>query len=388
MLESTYLMDRKSGKPKKKLKYYSSFAILFFYVLLLLIFSSFILDNQILKRSNLLLKGELSHLFELPTLKPIIKIPVSRKIRNITAFAKMYGYVKYFYPGDEVSSIDMKRFAIYGCQKVENAKNDLELIHILNELFSPIAPSSILYLNFEKASFSQQRIVPPDTFGCQVVSWQYSGLGPSSLVSKSPIYYSRRLNTEECHEICFEEISRQLPVDKLRSKKVRLKTTIKIEPTSTGKCRVFLEVINLKGHPSYITLNLNHSKLDSNWLPIEMIGVVDSTAKSVSCRVQLNGGGKMTLKQLTLAVFENGNWGPGTELLWPKDNKPVISPSMWEVKSNSTDYKIKIDSILGDKRLSIEAPLHIMLPSLFKSKSSIGDYFRAKLSDSINCILP
>jgi hypothetical protein len=33
---------------------------------------------------------------------------------NLNAFAKAYGYVKYFHPSDEASGTDWNRFAIYG----------------------------------------------------------------------------------------------------------------------------------------------------------------------------------------------------------------------------------------------------------------------------------
>ena len=58
-----------------------------------------------------------------------------REIQNLKAFAKMYGYVRFFYPGDEAQEIDWDQFAIYGCDHVLNAENDVELIRILHELF-------------------------------------------------------------------------------------------------------------------------------------------------------------------------------------------------------------------------------------------------------------
>jgi len=64
-----------------------------------------------------------------------------QKMKNLVAFTKLYGYIKYFHPSDEAYEVDWNKFAIYGVQKVENAKNSDELIDILNDLFLPIAPS-------------------------------------------------------------------------------------------------------------------------------------------------------------------------------------------------------------------------------------------------------
>ena len=64
-----------------------------------------------------------------------------QRIQNLRAFAKLYGYVRYFHPSDEASRIDWDRFAIYGCRTVKNAKSTEELRSVLQGLFYPIAPT-------------------------------------------------------------------------------------------------------------------------------------------------------------------------------------------------------------------------------------------------------
>ena len=43
----------------------------------------------------------------------------SEKVDNLRTYAKAYGYVKYFHPGDEASQIDWAKFSIYGSAKIE-----------------------------------------------------------------------------------------------------------------------------------------------------------------------------------------------------------------------------------------------------------------------------
>ena len=38
----------------------------------------------------------------------------TQQLENITAFNRLYGYVKYFHPSDEAAAIDWDKFAIYG----------------------------------------------------------------------------------------------------------------------------------------------------------------------------------------------------------------------------------------------------------------------------------
>ncbi|MCX6320630.1 MAG: hypothetical protein NTX93_02345 [Bacteroidia bacterium] len=65
----------------------------------------------------------------------------SRKVENIHTFAKVYGYVRWYYPSDEASQLDWNKFAVLGVQKVETARNQKELNKIILELFKPIAPA-------------------------------------------------------------------------------------------------------------------------------------------------------------------------------------------------------------------------------------------------------
>src|SRR3990172_5344724 len=86
-----------------------------------------------------------------------------RKIENIRTFAKLYGYVRWFYPGDEAASNDWNRFAIYGIQRVENARNQKELKQILLEIFKPVAPALIIEEASYTGDFNIKNITPTDT---------------------------------------------------------------------------------------------------------------------------------------------------------------------------------------------------------------------------------
>jgi hypothetical protein len=62
------------------------------------------------------------------------------RINNIQSFAKPYGFVRWFYPGEEASKTDWDKFAVYGIRKVDNTQDENQLRQILLELFKPISP--------------------------------------------------------------------------------------------------------------------------------------------------------------------------------------------------------------------------------------------------------
>jgi hypothetical protein len=55
------------------------------------------------------------------------------------SFARKYGYIKYFYPGDETAAIDWDKFAYYGASYLGNSSSE-KLINNIESLFIPIAP--------------------------------------------------------------------------------------------------------------------------------------------------------------------------------------------------------------------------------------------------------
>ena len=105
------------------------------------------------------------------------------------AFARLYGYVRYFHPSDEAAAIDWKAFAVHGAGRVKAAQNPRALRDALDELFAPIAPTAQILLLGDKKRDSAA-LAPGDTSGLVVVAWQHLGHG----VNSSNVYRSARTN--------------------------------------------------------------------------------------------------------------------------------------------------------------------------------------------------
>src|SRR5260221_3457292 len=69
-----------------------------------------------------------------------------RSLRNVIAFTRLYGYVRYFHPSDEAASLDWDRFVINGIKEVEMETTQAELTARLQKLFKPIAPTVQIFL--------------------------------------------------------------------------------------------------------------------------------------------------------------------------------------------------------------------------------------------------
>ena len=156
-----------------------------------------------------------------------------RKVKNISTFTKLYGYVRWFHPSDEAQEIDWKKLAVYGVQKVENARNDAALRDSLLNLFRPIAPTLNIMLEDEKTP-QMVNYEPKHREKFKKTYWQHSGV---DLGRKPNIYKSRRINRPNHNENQQVELSYMGEVKEgWAGKKIRLS----FEAKSAGKIKVFL----------------------------------------------------------------------------------------------------------------------------------------------------
>ncbi|PKN75915.1 MAG: hypothetical protein CVU49_00665 [Candidatus Cloacimonetes bacterium HGW-Cloacimonetes-2] len=113
-------------------------------------------------------------------------ISENTRVRNLTAFTRLWGYVRHWYPSDEAQNFDWDRFAIYGAKEVSTARNDRELKVKLYDLFRPLVPQLQLYSN------NVPEPVPSDPVPGRVKAfWQYSGYENTGNPS---VYMSIRTN--------------------------------------------------------------------------------------------------------------------------------------------------------------------------------------------------
>ena len=89
-----------------------------------------------------------------------------RELTNLTAFTKLYGYVRFFHPSDQAAATDWETFAIDGVRKVTGAASNDELIARLQQIFQPVAP--LVQLNASRPA--------PVPTGPEIVRYYHHGV--------------------------------------------------------------------------------------------------------------------------------------------------------------------------------------------------------------------
>jgi len=121
--------------------------------------------------------------------------------QNLVAFARLYGYVRFFHPTDASGEADWRRLAVRGVAEVRDAETTEQLAERLDALFRPLAPS--LQLWSEGETVPQALPVPHRSEG--LVYWQYQGFPGSQITLFSPPYSKVRVQPEQSWRRRFSE---------------------------------------------------------------------------------------------------------------------------------------------------------------------------------------
>jgi C-terminal processing protease CtpA/Prc len=107
-------------------------------------------------------------------------------LSNLTAFTRLYGYVRFFHPSDQAARTDWETFAVQGIRAVEDAGTNAELIDRLRTIFAPVAPTVQVYRTGTPPLPAQAAAAP------EIMRYHHNGVGLPSGVVNNNIYSSVR----------------------------------------------------------------------------------------------------------------------------------------------------------------------------------------------------
>jgi hypothetical protein len=315
------------------------------------------------------------------------KIPDKVKVRNLTAFARLYGYVKHWYPADEAEEIDWNRFAVYGAGQVVSAPNDVELQKLLLGLFRPIVPDLQLYAK-RKPELKQADIVP----GRKKVFWQYKG-------------YNTTMNTD-----AYTSLRTNRPfkiINDPREQQSWAAVTPQIPPGTDpdSKYRVAFRIRQAEGdtltshfHIRYQDNSVEDSLRSSEW--IEKSFVLEAgTYPQESLWIGLWDFNALDLDDLRVDLWHGNDWQPAfasnfeSDLpgSWPANFNLNYSPSdgLW---GQNAEIEVKGDGNNNYLSLKKTGPDSLytrgFISKVFEEELPFGEMLDKRLVPGLNCLFP
>ncbi|MDR3719711.1 MAG: S41 family peptidase [Bryobacteraceae bacterium] len=108
-------------------------------------------------------------------------------LRNLTAFGRLYGIVRFFHPSDEAAAADWDRFAIEGVRKIEGASSPADLADALQSVFAPVAPTIRVFTGEDP----KPHAALSPTGSVEAIRCHNRGFGQAQ--GQGGIYFSRRV---------------------------------------------------------------------------------------------------------------------------------------------------------------------------------------------------
>jgi hypothetical protein len=312
-----------------------------------------------------------------------------RQIKNIKSFARLYGYVKYFYPGDEAAAVDWERFAVYGVRRVEKATDSGQLKQALEELFRPVAPALVIYKSDENRTFSTAAITPPDKNGMKVVTWQHKGVG----LAQNSIYKSARLYRYKKPVIpdSFGAAAHFIAAAPYRGKQIKLKAAMKVKQ---GKGQLWLRVDRPNRQMGFFYNMDDRPYTLPDWKYFEFEGMVAADAVNIFFGCFLSGRGQLWVDDFHLYSREKGSstWNP-VSFQNPgfEEDTEKKAPQHWHAGSKFYSFLVSGETpAAGSKSLEIKSLSKdaVMARGLFEQRAGFGEHIAKELGSGLSCLMP
>ncbi|MDF0716920.1 S41 family peptidase [Muricauda sp. 334s03] len=320
-----------------------------------------------------------------------------RKIKNLTTFSKLYGYVKYFHPSDEAHEMDWDKFAMYGAGKVVDCKTDDELVLTLKELFEPIAPTVRIYGEKDKQKDFDNAVLTPknDSGNYDLIYWQHKGLG-YGMANKRGIYKSVRVNRSEKIDVSAQmgNLINALDGKKYQNKKIKYSAWVKLSKDSEGTGHLWIREDKTDGGMGFFQNMMEEPILPKDgWQQYELSGEASSITDKIFFGFFLNGKGRMWVDDVKLSYEDNGEW-----IDIPFENSDFEEQgdedgvAKWKAVGKGYRFDMdKDDHVQGEQ--SLEVTYYGKFENttgdkLFDYDRNIGAVYKDELAPNIFCRIP
>ena len=311
-------------------------------------------------------------------------------VENLRAFAKLYGYVKYFHPSDAAAETHWDAFAVYGAQRVLDASGREELESVLEELFLPIAPTVQVYAAGEAPAPLIESNA--DTSGLMLVAWQHAGLG---IGTNSPAYNSVRLNRR--NRVATRSagpgiITQAMDATSYRGKEVKLSGFVRTQVSGAGnQAQLWLRVDRSDRQRGFFDNMSDRPIAGVEWEQYEIVGEIADDATRIVFGCFLVGEGIAWIDDVQLSVREpDGVWQPiEIENAGFEEVTELGTPVGWSTSRGGAEYVVETERPLeGARNLAIKKETQWFTGQLFEDRPQVGEAIEAEIGSGLVARVP
>lgn len=308
-----------------------------------------------------------------------------RSVENLMAFARLYGYSRYFYPSNETQRTDWQEFAMAGVESVENAQNPDDLLISLKNLFSPIAPLLTIHKGTKPSNILKTVEAPPVALKNLALVWKH--IGPSTDLESQ--YLKSEITNVYVPQREFEGAVIQIISAKpLLGKKIIFSSSVRTELVlPAGQAQLWMVIEGYDGKPMK-TITMDQSPIrTSDWKEFTIETDIPEDANTIRLGLILIGDGKAYFDDTKLHSIDDKNTNfinnPGFE----ESEKGKIFRG-WRLSQQSEKIKYTAQVIEGK---TVEGKKYLELASDVQSRINfpeIGQIYSDNLSGGLYFTMP
>jgi Peptidase family S41 len=300
---------------------------------------------------------------------------------ELRAFAKLYGYVRFFHPADTSAAADWERVAIEGARRVLEGSNRDELVVALREVFEPLAPTVLVFPEDQPPSPAEPPRDGP------VLAWQHVGFGFGDMRS---VYDSGRTGRARMvwgESMGWAPVTGSIDATPLRGKRLRLRGWARVGGKQPGeRAQLWLRVDRSESGSEFFDNMQDRPIVASEWTQATIeTPVLGPTAYKVLFGGIAYGTGTVwfddfsletaapAAKQWTAVTITNPGFEAGDQ------------PDGWSTNAPDFTYTVVANAHAGGAALEVSSSTTETSAALFSERPKPGETFTRSLGAGLAC---
>jgi C-terminal processing protease CtpA/Prc len=222
-----------------------------------------------------------------------------RGLENLTAFARLYGYVRWFHPSDEAAGADWDGLALAGAQAAEGAESPAALARALESFFQPVAPTLRVFPTGGPRPPVPEELAPPPGSAPKVTAWRNQGV---HLSEGESIYRNERVDNRSGgrRPDTFGTALQILDATPYRGRKIRLRAAVRAEVEGANQAQMWLRVDRPNRERGFFDNMGDRPIRSADWQVYTIEGEVAEDAERIALGMILQYAGKVWVDDATL----------------------------------------------------------------------------------------
>ena len=261
-----------------------------------------------------------------------------QEIDHVSAFARLYGVVRYFYPGDAGVTVDWNRFAVHGVARVRRATDTATLETTLRELFTPLGPG--IEIGRSLSAAPAVGAVDPT-----LIAWRYTG--PGGMSPAAGPYRAGRTNRVAAaapDPTAFTAFAQVIPAAPHQGKTIRLRARVRVANPDEGAARLWLRVDRPNQAMGFFDNMQDRPVRSADWHEYDIQGPVAADAISIVAGLLTNGAVTGEYDGFELAVLDGTTW---TTIPMPNpgfEDGSSAAPDSWQRMGSAPSPRVTVES--------------------------------------------